>query len=218
MAVIIKMIRDKPVYNKIDPAPEERERALKLHKCLEILIPKIEKKFERKVANNKKSRKRKSRIDDKVMYKIGEKIKCSILDEHRLPEDEIDWVFKAIREIYSKSDIFLRRGKRRDDFRYVFEAARCPYKFYSRITWDGWRRLMDSPTVRGEKRFMAWLKGKYDKSREIKRGFMRKFVKKLNALLKNKDTSVFTNSELFEKYEKAWKLAIADQNTANSKK
>jgi len=213
MAIIIKMIGDKPVYNKIDPVPEEKEKALKLHKCLETLIPKIEKKFEKEVYDKEKTRKRKSRINNRLVYKLGVGIKQAICDEYLVPEDEIEWVFIAIREIYSKRNVFLQRSKRRDDFRYIFEAAKLPYKFFDKITWDGWRRLMDSPNVRSEKRFITWLERKYDKTKEIKRGFIRKFLKRLNALLKNKDTSVFTDEELFEIYEKAWSLAIAGQNS-----
>lgn len=212
MAVIIKMIGDKPVYNKIDLTPEEKERALQLHKCLEALIPKIEKKFEKEVCGKEKDKTRKSRISNKLIYKLGQEIKEAICDEHLVSEDEIEWLFEAIREIYSKKDVFLRRGKRRDDFRYIFEAARLPYKFFNKITWDGWRRLMDSPNVRGEKRFIAWLEGKYNKTKEIKRGFIREFLKRLNAFLKNKDTSVFTNEEMFKIYEKAWHSASVVRN------
>lgn len=212
MAIIIKVKEDKPIYNKIVLAPDEEEKALKIHKCLRILIPKIEKEFEKNVYANGKSKKRKKRIDSRLVYKLGEKLEKTIIDELRVPEDEMPWVFKAIREMYSKSNAFLSRGRRRDDYRYIFEAARLPYLFFIKVTWDGWRRLMDSPTVRSEKRFMDWLKGKYGKTKEIRRGFIRKFLKRLNALLKNKDTSVYTDNELFEKYEKAWSLALADQN------
>lgn len=71
---------------------------------------------------------------------------------------------------------------------------------------------MDSPNVRNERRFSIWLEKKYNKAQEIKKGFVRKFLKKLNALLLNKDTSVFKDIEIFEKYEKAWGLALKDQN------
>jgi len=60
---------------------------------------------------------------------------------------------------------------------------------------------MDSPSVRSEKRFITWLERKYDKTKEIKSGFIRKLLKRLNALIKNKDTSVFADEELFEIYE-----------------
>jgi len=99
MAIIIKMIGDKPVYNKIDPMPEEKEKALKLHKCLETLIPKIEKKFEKEVYDKEKARKRKSRINNMLVYKLGMGIKQAICDEYLVPEDEIEWGFIAIREI-----------------------------------------------------------------------------------------------------------------------
>lgn len=110
MAIIIKMIGDKPVYNKIDLSPEERRKALKLHESLKILIPEIEKEFGKKVCEKTKTKKRKSRINNKLIYKLGERIKQVICDEHSTPDGEIDWVFKAIRDIYSKSDVFLEEA------------------------------------------------------------------------------------------------------------
>ena len=71
---------------------------------------------------------------------------------------------------------------------------------------------MDSPTVRHEKRFVKWLEKKYDRAERIKKGFMRDFVKKLNLLLNNKDTFIFTDdNELFAIYDKAWDSTLAGE-------
>jgi hypothetical protein len=205
MAIIIKMIGDKPVYNKVDPTLEEQERALKIHRALQSLITKMEKTLE-------KRKKTKRRIDDKFAYQLGQELRRVICDELLSSEEEVWWIFKAIREIYSKSGAFLMRGKLRDDYEYMFKAANLSYEFFEKITWDGWRRLMDSSNIRRETRFIRWLEGKSNKASEIKRGFMRKFVKRLNGFLKNKDTSVLSDAELFEIYEKAWVLAHKDQH------
>ena len=199
------MLGDKPVYNKIDPTLEEQEKALKIHQTLQSLIAKMEKSLE-------KRKKTKRRIDDKFAYQLGQELRRTIYDELSVSEEEAWWIFKAIREIYSKSGVFLMRGKLRDDYEYMFKAAKLSYDFFEKITWDGWRRLMDSSNIRREARFIRWLEGKSNKASEIKRGFMRKFVKRLNGFLKNKDTSVLSDAELFEIYEKAWVLAHKDQH------
>lgn len=207
MAIIIKVIGDQPVYSKLDPTPEEKNNALKLHEELKDLIPKLEAGFGKKVSNGAgDDKKRKSRIDNKLIYKLGEKLKQVVLDKYKVSDEDIDLVFTAISNNYTSKKVFLHRGKRRDDLRYIFEAAKIPYQFFDRITWDGWRRLMDSPSIRSEKRFFSWLESKYLKAEQIKRGFIRQFIKELNTLLKNKDTSIFSEAELFEIYEKAWNL------------
>lgn len=204
MAIIISMIGDKPVYNKYDPTSEEQEKALKIHQKLQTVIGEMEKFLE-------KCKKKKRRINEKDAYKLGSELKSTICDELQVSQDEIWWIFKAIREIYSQKSVFLRRGKLRDDYEYMFKAANLPYKFFEKITWDGWRRLMDSSSIRKEYRFQGWLESRANKVNDIERGFMRKFVKRLNGILKNKDTSVYSNEELFGKYEQAWALALGDQ-------
>lgn len=207
MAIIIKMIGDQPVYSKLDPTPEEKDNALKLHGELKDLIPKLEAEFEKKVSNGAgPEKKRKSRIDNKVIYQLGEKLKQVVRDKYKVSDGDIDLVFSAIRNNYTSKKVFLHRGKQRDDLRYIYEAAKVPYQFFDKITWDGWRRLMDSPSIRSEKRFFSWLESKYSKAEQIKRGFIRQFIKELNTVLKNKDTSIFSEAELFEIYETAWAL------------
>jgi len=206
MAIIIKMIGDKPVYNKIDPTPEEQVRASQIHQRLQKLIEQMEKALE-------KRKKAKRRIDDKFAYQLGQELRHSLVDELSVTEEEVWWIFKAIREMYSKGSAFLVRGKLRDDFEYMFKASKLKYDFFEKLTWDGWRRLMDSSNIRKEPRFMRWLESKSNKGNEIKRGLMRKFVKRLNGLLLNKDTSVYSDDELFTVYEKAWALSLIDQNS-----
>ena len=210
MTIIIKMRKDEPIFNRIDPTEEEQKKAWQIHETLLELIPQIEKDLEKEVSRKESPQKRKKRIKNKSIFKLGKKLRKSINEELCVPEEEIDWIFKAIREIYSTGDVFLKRGNKRDDFRYIFEAARLPYDFFEKITWDGWRRLMDSPNIRRDKRFSLWLERKYGKNEQVKKGFVRKFVKELNRLLKNKDTSVFTDDEIFEIYEKAWDQTLLD--------
>jgi hypothetical protein len=45
----------------------------------------------------------------------------------------------------------------------------------------------------------------------IKRGFIRKFTKELYSAIKNKDTTVFPEEEIFGIYDSAWNAAISEE-------
>ena len=196
------MSKEGPIFSALAPTHEEKKKALDFHRKLESEIPALEKEFEKA----KKKTKKGFSMDDKTPRKIGRKLRHLICDEYSFPEEEIDWIFKAIQEIYSTPGV-INVGKRRDNFRYMFEVANIPINFYNAIGWDGWRRLMDSPTIRSEKRFTQWLRNKYNDIKDIKKGFIREFAKQVNALLKNKDATIYDRKELFAIYEKAWKQA-----------
>jgi len=204
MTVIIRISKDGPVFNKLTPSDDERKQALDLHNKLKTLIPDLEKEYEK----GKIETKRGFRVDDKIPRLIGEKLRKVLCDEYNVTDEELDWVFKAIKEIYSTQGA-INVSQRRDILKYMFEAAKLPLAFYSSIGWDGWRRLMDSPTVRKEKRFLKWLEKKYNKEKGIQKGFMRDFIKETNAILNNRDTFIFTDdNELFAIYDKAWDITL----------
>lgn len=213
MAIIISISENKPVYNQLAPTEEERKKASEFHTRMKLLIPELEKEFEK----GKRKTKKGFTIDDKVAYEIGKKLKHVICDKYAIPEDELADVFKAIRRIYCVQGS-VDVSKRRDTWRYMFEASKLPLEFYRSIGWDGWRRVMESPGVRSEKRFRKWLENKYGQAKSIKRGFMRVFVKQLNSLLNHKDTFIITDDqELFDIYDKAWNCSISHKKQEGSK-
>ena len=76
-----------------------------------------------------------------------------------------------------------------------------------------WQDLLDRVANREDKRIFSWIKNCKEKIREDD---WREFEKGLNLYLKSKDTTVFTDEELFELYDsilamsKYWRLAFKE--------
>lgn len=202
MAVIIKKINGKRIFNSIKITEEEKNRALKLDEALAKLGAEIEKEWLSKIKKNGAGIK----IDVDVAYNIGKKIAIIIDDENLVSPNEKYWVWKAIREMYLKENVIKIRGKTRDDLEYFYKASKYPLKFIKSISWDGWSRLLDYPSIRQDVRFERWLQEKAKSIGELKKGFFRKFSKNLYFLIKDKDTTVLSDQELREIYEFAWNI------------
>lgn len=203
MAVIIKKMDGKPVFNKLNVTKEEIDRAERLDEALSKLGPEIEREWLAK-------RKKKGtgiKIDVELTYQIGKKIAKVVDNKNLVSPNEIAWVWIALREMHLEENIIKTRGKTRDDLEYFYKASKFPFEFIKNISWDGWCRLLDYPSIRQDKRFIMWLKNKAEHVREVKKGFLRKFAKNLYSIIKNKDTTVLTDDELFEIYEFAWNTA-----------
>lgn len=204
MAVIIKKDNGKPIFNTLNVSEEERQRALKLDKIISEKIPKIEKEWEKKRMKKKSGRK----IDIKKAYQIGKQLAKIVDDEILVSPNERRWVWKAIREMYLKTTSIKTRGRTRDDLEYLYMASKFPFTFIKNFSLDAWKRLLDSPSVREDKRFEKWIKEKIRNSGEISRSSIRKFTKNLYGLIKNKDTTVLSDQELFHIYNTAWNSAL----------
>jgi len=80
-----------------------------------------------------------------------------------------------------------------------------------KLSWRQWQDLLDRVGNREDTRIFEWLKRHSGKIREDD---WREFEKGLHLYLKNKDTSVFTNEELFSVYEsildmsRYWRIAF----------
>jgi len=207
MAVIIKKVDGKPVFNGLNIVDDLKERALKLDKELEVLGPQIEKMWREKGIKKGKKGKR-NIIDVKVAYNIGKKLADIINNKDLVFPKERHWVWKALREMYLPQGLFKYRGRKRDDLEYFYKATKYPFRFIKLISWDGFARILDYTSIREDERFEEWLQEKAKKSGEVKKGFIRKFAKILYLLIKNKDTTVFSDKELREIYESAWKESL----------
>ena len=81
-----------------------------------------------------------------------------------------------------------------------------------KLSWRQWQDILDRVGNREDNRIFEWIKNKKGKIREDD---WREFEKGLNLYLKDKDTSVFSNDELFEVYDSIlrmsqyWRIAFA---------
>ena len=72
-----------------------------------------------------------------------------------------------------------------------------------KLTWRQWQDILDRVGNREDERIFAWIKNLTEKIREDD---WREFEKALHLYLKGKDTSVFTDEELFSIYDSLLKM------------
>ncbi len=205
MVVIVKKLEGgKPIFNTVNVTDKMKMKAVKLDKELANIAPIVEKLWDQKrIKKNEKQLKQKA-IDVEIAYRIGKKLAQIVDNTNLVSPNERQWAWKALREIYFKKNIFKNRGRTRDDLEYFYKASKYPLSFIKSITWDGWNRFLDYPSIRQDERFEKWFRAKAQKIGKIKRGFLRRFTKQLYFLIKNKDTTIFSDEEVFEIYCCAW--------------
>lgn len=208
MVVIIRKENGKPIYNTMDADEKERSNALKLDKLLEEAVTQMERKWSKRIVNNKGHK----RIDICVIFNIGRILSKIVDDISIVNANERKWVWKAIREIYLKDKSILKTGATRDYLEYFYLTAKLDKEFINKISWPALRQLFHYTKLREDNRFWEWIIGKSKSTRDITITFMGVFGRKLYSLIRNKDTSVFSDKELFDIYENAW-----DETTKSEK-
>lgn len=207
MTVIIKRHDGKPVFNCLNITQEEEKKALALDRTLATLVPEIEGKWLSKRGKQGSG----GKIDVELAYNIGKKLATVVDNKSLVSPSERKWVWKAIRELHLKDEtVFKKRERTRDDLEYLYKVSKYPLEFVKRMSWDTFSRLLDSPSIRQDERFESWFQRKAKQTTQIKRGFLRRFAKYLYALVKNKDTTVLSDKELYKLYETAWRSASSN--------
>lgn len=192
----------------VPPPPEMEDGARELDEFLVKRLPNIERKLVKKGLLDETLAglgKPKPKGNAELWYELGLELakicrKWSI-KSHR----ERRWLWEAIENIHATERIKrVRRERTRLHFEYCYRLARFPRELALRLNWSEWVYFFDSPTVREETRVDKWLSQKATRSRNIDRTFFRRFAQNLNKRIKGKDTSVFTDDELFQLYTQVW--------------
>lgn len=74
-----------------------------------------------------------------------------------------------------------------------------------KLTWRQWQDLLDRVSNREDERIFEWIRNQKEKIREDD---WREFEKGLHLYLKSKDTSVFSDKELFDIYDSIYAMGI----------
>ena len=74
-----------------------------------------------------------------------------------------------------------------------------------KLSWRQWQDILDRVANREDQRIFEWIRKKSDKIREDD---WREFEKGLHLFLKSKDTSVFSDDELFNIYNSIYAMAV----------
>lgn len=119
------------------------------------------------------------------------------------------------RKFWDEIKIFATKEERKRDegansvhrsfYQQCFILSQQDKDVVQKLTWRQWQDLLDRVSNREDGRIFEWIRNKSEKIREDD---WREFEKGLHLFLKSKDTSVFTDEELFEIYNSIYSMGI----------
>ena len=93
----------------------------------------------------------------------------------------------------------------RSFYQQCYVLSQYDLEIVEKLSWRQWQNILDRVAAREDQRLFDWIRNKKDKIREDD---WREFGKALHLYLKNKDTSVFSDLELFEIYDSLFEMCI----------
>ena len=104
-----------------------------------------------------------------------------------------------------------KNAETRSFYGQCYRLSQFDQEVVKKLSWRQWQDILDRVLNREDERIFEWIRNKKEKIREDD---WREFEKGLHLYLKKKDTSVFTDDELFEIYESIlnmsqyWRIAF----------
>ena len=142
-----------------------------------------------------------------VLYKyyLG-KVLGEQLTRFNIKYSERPRFWKEIKHLASNENRKRDEGKnssRRCFYEQCYVLSQQPLNVVERLTWRQWQDLLDRDGNREDERIFSWIGSTEFKIREAE---WREFEKGLHLFLKSKDTSVFTDAELFQIYDSIYAM------------
>lgn len=103
------------------------------------------------------------------------------------------------------------KAETRSFYGQCYKLSQFDKEVVEKLSWRQWQDILDRVGNREDERIFEWIRNKKEKIREDD---WREFEKGLHLYLKSKDTSVFSDAELFEVYESIldmsqyWRIAF----------
>lgn len=151
----------------------------------------------------------KTQYGDKIEYKyyLG-KVLGDLLNKNEVSFKERRRFWDEIKKLASTEERTRSEGKnsnKRSFFEQCYKLSQLDYDVVKRLSWRQWQSLLDRDDKNMEdQRLYAWIKNYPSK---IKEDEWREFLKILNFYLDEKDTSVFSDEEVFAEYDTMVMLA-----------
>ncbi len=146
-------------------------------------------------------------------YNLG-KFLSGLLTKYNISASERRKFWDEIKTFATKENRIRNEGtnaETRSFYGQCFKLSQIDQKIVEKLSWRQWQDILDRVTNREDERIFEWIGNMKEKIREDD---WREFEKGLHLYLKNKDTSVFTDSELFEIYysilrmSQYWRIAF----------
>ncbi len=146
-------------------------------------------------------------------YNLG-KFLGDLLSKHNISISERRRFWDEIKVFATKENRMRSEGAKsatRSFYEQCYVLSQYDIEVVKKLSWRQWQDILDRVGNREDERIFDWIKNKNEKIREDD---WREFEKGLHLYLKNKDTSVFLDDELYSIYDsildmsKYWRIAF----------
>jgi len=185
---------------------EEQEKADKLDQVLSVELKKIEKEMRNKGFLKLKGKKGEVL---RLWYEVGSMLK-PVLDNLDIPSKDMNYVYRAIYDHagnLSPGPITIRALRRPKDshFSYCCKLDQFTWDFVNKAgDWTSWSELFDSTLFKSDRRMIEWLATKQIHAKGSQQNWLRPLTKAIRNKLKDVDTKVLNNEELYTKLDKIY--------------
>jgi len=215
MAVIIRETRTidgKPEKVKVFKTKrlltgELREQAEKLDKFLSRRLEEIEKEMKGSGLLNLK-RKRGNVLS--LWYELGKRLEF-VMDTSIVAAEDREFVWRALYDhagLLAPGPITKRaeRDPETSHFSYCYMLSRFPWEFVEMAgDWTSWSEFFDRSETKNDRRIIEWLGQKAGRGRvKSRQNWLRPLTKAIHKGFEKKDTTVFSDEELFEILDKVF--------------
>lgn len=147
-------------------------------------------------------------------YNLGKFLR-RLLTKYNISASERRKFWDEIKTFATKENRIRNEGtnaETRSFYGQCYRLSQFDQEIVEKLSWRQWQDILDRVGNREDARIFEWIRNKKEKIREDD---WREFEKGLHLYLKSKDTSVFSDDELYEIYElilsmsQYWRIAFA---------
>jgi len=184
---------------------ELREQAERLDEFLSNKVSEIEKEMES--TGFLKLKGKKGEVI-KLWYEVGKRLDF-VTDTSIVTAEDREFVWRAI---YDYAGALapgplterVRRDPETSHFSYCYKLSRFPWEFVQMAgDWTSWSEFFDRKETKNDPRIIEWL-GKKAKESNVsaRQNWLRPLTKAIHKEFENRDTTVFSVEELYERLDK----------------
>jgi len=146
----------------------------------------------------------------KLWYEVGKRLEF-VMDTSIVTAEDREFVWRAIYDHAGSlaPGPVTKRAEREPEtshFSYCYMLSRFPWEFVEMAgDWTSWSEFFDRKETKNDRRIIEWL-GKRAKESNFKsrQNWLRPLTKAIHREFEKKDTTVFSNEELFEILDKVF--------------
>lgn len=140
----------------------------------------------------------------KFRYKVGQFLDGEV-NSASIPEKERRYFWNEIKEFVPvELTSTIDRSAKRGFYEYCYRLFTYGESLANAFSWRDWCELLDRSVTLADARVLSWLQ---TKRKAMKQDGFRLFLVVLNQYLKKHDTSVFSDQEVYEKYDQLYLIA-----------